>query len=161
MTRRTRVGACCAVPWNILTLGLELGFNFQLNFALQQCLPYTFEGYEMAEQPVTISVVVPGGKVATIPVPQGCLRYSWPAAIPAGTQVLFMMSDARGRIGGVTDFMRVGGSSDSSCLDDSALSSTIAPPSSTFLSATSIRSDSSSVATDTATSALPLFVDQS
>ena len=106
-------------------------FPFQLNFALQQCRPFTFEGYGSAVQPVTVSVVVPGGKVLSIPVPRGDLQFSWPAAIPAGTNAMFMMSDARGGLGGVSDIIKVGASDERGCLNENALSSTFVPSSST------------------------------
>jgi hypothetical protein len=82
-------------------------------------------------QPVTIAVVVPGGKVLSVPVPEGDLQFHWPVSIPAGTDALFMMSDARGGLGGVSDIKKVGASDERSCLNEDALSSTYIPSSTT------------------------------
>lgn len=38
-------------------------FTYELNSALQQCRPYTWEGYETAVQPLTIIGLIPLGKV--------------------------------------------------------------------------------------------------
>jgi hypothetical protein len=50
--------------------------------------------------------------------PNGATEYVWnPASIAAGTTVLFAMSDAQNRTGGVSQIMVAGSTTDTSCLN--------------------------------------------
>jgi hypothetical protein len=93
-------------------------FFFSNDPALQQCQPYTFNQYDGAVLPVTIYVLVPGGTAIVLNAPNGATEYVWnPASIAAGTTVLFAMSDAQNRTGGVSQIMVAGSTTDTSCLN--------------------------------------------
>lgn len=92
-------------------------FFFSLDVALQQCRPYTFSQYPNAILPVTIYGLVPGG-TAVVLNSNNASEYVWnPASIAAGTSVVFVMSDAQNRTGGVSDIKVAGSTSDTSCLN--------------------------------------------
>ncbi|KAI9445126.1 hypothetical protein H4582DRAFT_1913472 [Lactarius indigo] len=93
-------------------------FFFSLDFALQQCRPYTFSQYPNAVLPVTIYGLVPGGTAIVLNVPNNASEYVWnPASIAAGTSVVFVMSDAQDHTGGASDIKVAGSTSDTSCLN--------------------------------------------
>jgi len=93
-------------------------FFYSLDFALQQCRPYTFSQYPNAVLPVTIYGLVPGGTAIVLNAPNGATEYIWnPASIAAGTSVIFVMSDAHNRTGGVSDIKIAGSTNDTSCLN--------------------------------------------
>ncbi|KAI0274719.1 hypothetical protein BC834DRAFT_6550 [Gloeopeniophorella convolvens] len=122
-------------------------FVYDLDFALQQCRPYTFSNFPDAVQPVTIVGVVPGGSAVVLHPPSGSTQFVWnPASVPAGTSIIFVMSDAQNRTGGASDIKVSGSTSDSSCLNASSPSVTSSQTSSTTTSASSTRSSTSSPA---------------
>ncbi|KAF8610628.1 hypothetical protein BDV93DRAFT_540348 [Ceratobasidium sp. AG-I] len=98
-------------------------FTYQLNSALQQCRPYTWEGYQDAVQPVTITGLIPLGKTFILSPPAGN-SYSWTTNVAAGTNIVFIMTDAQGRQGGSTDIYTVSASGDSSCINSDSPGST-------------------------------------
>lgn len=102
-------------------------FFFELDSALAQCRTYVFSGYDLAVQPVTINVLIPGGNTFQLNPPTGP-SYKWQAALEAGTSVVFAMTDSRGRNGGSSDVILVGASDDSSCLNSNHPMSTSNPP---------------------------------
>ncbi|KAF9535397.1 hypothetical protein CPB83DRAFT_878598 [Crepidotus variabilis] len=104
------------------------GFFFQLNAALQQCRPFTFDGYTGAAQPVTINAVIPGGTGIELNPPSGPTSFQWTANVAQGTSMIFFMTDAQGRSGGSSDIKLVGNSDDKSCLSNQSPSSTTHPP---------------------------------
>ncbi|KAF8269357.1 hypothetical protein EI94DRAFT_1829017 [Lactarius quietus] len=93
-------------------------FVYSLDVALQQCQPYTFSNYTGATLPVAIYGLVPGGTGIVLNAPNGADEFVWNAAsIPAGTSVLFAMSDAQNRTGGVSSILVSGSTGDASCLN--------------------------------------------
>jgi hypothetical protein len=93
-------------------------FFYSLDFALQQCRPYKFSQYPQAVLPVTIYALVPGGTAIVLNTPSSATEYVWnPASIAAGTSVIFVMSDAQNRTGGVSDIKIAGSTDDTSCLN--------------------------------------------
>lgn len=123
--------------------GPTLGFNFQLNSALQQCRPYTISGYSGAVQPVTFIGIVPGGTSMSLNLPLASGSFDWNADVAEGTSMIFLMVDAAGRSGGSSDIIAVGASDDGSCLNNLSPSSTLAASTSSA-SSTSIASSTSS-----------------
>ncbi|KAI0307875.1 hypothetical protein B0F90DRAFT_79118 [Multifurca ochricompacta] len=92
-------------------------FFYSLDVALQQCRPYTFSAYPKAIQPVTIYGMVPGGTGIVLHPPNGSAQFVWSAAnVPAGTSIIFAMSDAQNRTGGSSDIKVSGSTNDNSCL---------------------------------------------
>jgi hypothetical protein len=62
--------------------------------------------------------LVPGGTAIVLNAPNGATEYVWnPASIAAGTSVIFVMSDAQNRTGGVSPITLTGSSNDTSCLN--------------------------------------------
>ena len=62
--------------------------------------------------------LVPGGTAIVLNAPNGATKYEWnPASIAAGTSVIFVMSDAHNRTGGVSDIKVAGSTNDTSCLN--------------------------------------------
>jgi hypothetical protein len=93
-------------------------FVYSLDVALQQCQPFTFSNYTGAIPPVTIYGLVPGGTDIVLNAPNGATEYVWSAAtIPTGTSVIFAMSDAQNRTGGVSGILVSGSSGNTSCLN--------------------------------------------
>ncbi|KAI9512804.1 hypothetical protein F5148DRAFT_1145794 [Russula earlei] len=116
-------------------------FLFTVDPTLQQCRPFGFYSFSNAIQPVKIYGVVPGGRGTVLNPPTGPLfQFVWKAAsVPADTSILFYMSDARNRRGGVSDILVSGSTADASCLNlnspSSIASSTNAPARATATSA--------------------------
>ncbi|CAL1695615.1 unnamed protein product [Somion occarium] len=107
-------------------------FFFELNTALQQCRPFTFGNYVGAVQPVTITGVIPGGQAFVLNPPVGPTSYDWNADVAAGTGIIFILTDSKGRKGGSSDVRVVGVSDDNSCLStNSPTSASIVPSAST------------------------------
>ncbi|KAF6766156.1 hypothetical protein DFP72DRAFT_8486 [Ephemerocybe angulata] len=125
-----------------------VAFPFQLNSALTQCRPFTFEGYGAAVQPITIWAVIPGGQPTVLHPPSGN-TFSWTANVAAGTSMIFLMTDAQGRQGGASDIKLVGASDDSSCINGNSPSSTLKP---TSASSTASQTSSTSKSTETPSS---------
>lgn len=127
-------------------------FFYSLDVALQQCQPFTFSNYTGAVLPVTIYALVPGGTGIVLNAPNGAAQYVWSAAsIPSGTSVIFAMSDAQNRTGGVSGILVSGSTGITSCLNANSPSVTqqSTPPTPTPLSPSS---PSSSSATTSASS---------
>lgn len=62
--------------------------------------------------------LVPGGTGIVLNAPNGATQYVWTAAsIPAGTSVLFVMSDAQNHTGGVSDILVSGSTGSNSCIN--------------------------------------------
>ncbi|KIM75422.1 hypothetical protein PILCRDRAFT_13669 [Piloderma croceum F 1598] len=101
-------------------------FTYMLPDALQQCNLYTFSGYDGAIQPVTIYGLIPGGQSTIMDPPNGP-SYNWTTDIAAGTTVVFVMIDSRGRQGGSSDILTVASSDDSTCLNAQSPTSTASP----------------------------------
>ena len=112
---------------------------------------------------VALQMVIPGG-TAVVVQPTGSSRsYSWTANVAAGTDMIFMMADSRGRQGGASDIRTVGASDDSSCLNARSPSSTTARATTTSGStsshsqaASATVSDSTPAATSEAASGVPI-----
>ncbi|PIL31854.1 hypothetical protein GSI_06558 [Ganoderma sinense ZZ0214-1] len=100
-------------------------FTFDTPSALAQC---RFDDYTAAVQPIVIKGIVPGGSSFVLNPPKGTL-FDWTADIAAGTTVSFIMQDANGRQGGATEFLPVGLSDDSTCLDKNSPASVSNAPS--------------------------------
>ncbi|KAG0708794.1 hypothetical protein DFH29DRAFT_341182 [Suillus ampliporus] len=116
---------------NCNTTGPSVDFTFDTPTALQQCNGYTFEGYNGAVQPVTITALIPGGESLILNPPTGS-SYDWVADVSAGTTLIFMMVDSEGRQGGSSDVVTVLLSNNASCLSANSPSSTASVPSSTI-----------------------------
>ncbi|KAF9481016.1 hypothetical protein BDN70DRAFT_931251 [Pholiota conissans] len=125
---------------DILTVGASQGgtcnttdpgvaFSYQLNDALQQCRPFSFSGYSAATQPVTITGIIPAGNTFILTPPVGSNSFQWNANVARGTQMIFMMTDAQGRPGGVSDIEIVTSSDDATCLNANSPTTTKSPPS--------------------------------
>ncbi|KAN0134811.1 hypothetical protein V8E53_007185 [Lactarius tabidus] len=124
-------------------------FFYSLDVALQQCQPFTFSNYPGATLPVTIYGLVPGGTAIVLNAPNGATQYVWNAAsIPTGTSVIFAMSDAQNRTGGVSGILVSGSTANTSCLNANSPSVTqqSTPSTQTSLSPSSSSSSSSATA---------------
>ena len=94
----------------------------------------------MSELIFMIQGLVPAGTAIVLNAPAGATEYAWnPASIAAGTSVVFVMSDARNRTGGVSDIKIAGSTNDTSCLNANSPSVTQQP---THTSSTSTSSAS-------------------
>lgn len=98
-------------------------FTYDLPNALQQCQPYTWSNYFAATQPITIFGLIPLGKAFVLSPPQGP-SFTWQANIASGTNIVFVVTDSRGRQGGSTDFYTVTASNDASCINADSPGST-------------------------------------
>lgn len=116
---------------NCNTTGSSPAFLFNLDSALSQCRTYDFTGYGDAIQPVTITGFIPGGDTFQLQPPTGPTSFNWTASLEAGTNVVFVLTDSKGRSGGSSDVKLVGVSGDNSCLGSSHPTSTSNPPSAT------------------------------
>ncbi|KAG1749924.1 uncharacterized protein EDB91DRAFT_1110442 [Suillus paluster] len=116
---------------NCNTTGQSVDFTFSLPSALQQCNEYTFDGYDNAVQPVTITALIPGGESLVLHPPTGS-SYNWVADVSAGTTLIFLMTDSLGKQGGSSDLVMVQLSNNASCLSANSPSSTASVPSSTI-----------------------------
>ncbi|EJF66791.1 hypothetical protein BD309DRAFT_873081 [Dichomitus squalens] len=104
-------------------------FTYETPLALAQCSTYTFSGYSLgAVQPIVIKGVIPGGSSFVLNPPQGD-SFDWIVDIKAGTTVSFIMTDAKGRQGGASQFLPVALSADATCLDKSSPASVSNAPS--------------------------------
>ncbi|ETW87415.1 hypothetical protein HETIRDRAFT_431760 [Heterobasidion irregulare TC 32-1] len=119
------VGAPTGASCNTTDPGVE--FNYQLDSALQQCRTFLFDGYSSAVQPVKIIAMIPGGNATTLSPQKGLAQFEWTANVKSGTSMVFVMSDANGRLGGVSDVRVVGATNDATCLNSDSPSSTAQP----------------------------------
>ncbi|KAJ6519751.1 hypothetical protein C8R45DRAFT_952610 [Mycena sanguinolenta] len=117
------------------TTSPALAYTYTLNSPLVQCQSFPFTDYDSAVQPVTILGVIPGGDSFVLDVPTGKASFDWTANVYNGTQIIFMMVDARGQSGG-SYLDTVGLSGDASCINSQSPSSTIAPGSTSTSSST-------------------------
>ncbi|KAG1757647.1 hypothetical protein EDB19DRAFT_1891370 [Suillus lakei] len=131
---------------NCNTTGASVDFTFDLPTALQQCNGYTFDNYDNAVQPITITALVPGGQYLILHPPTGS-SYTWVADVSAGTSLVFVMTDSQGRQGGSSDLETVALSNNATCLSSNSPSSTASVPSSTTASTSSGISPTSSQST--------------
>ncbi|KAI0778286.1 hypothetical protein BD413DRAFT_104394 [Trametes elegans] len=106
-------------------------FYYDTPLALTQCRSYSFSGYDEAVQPITIYGVVPAGSSFILNPPRGSATFDWNANVKAGTSLLFMMVDSRGRQGGSTQVNLVGMSDDATCLAKNSPASVTNAPSQT------------------------------
>ncbi|OJA16194.1 hypothetical protein AZE42_00137 [Rhizopogon vesiculosus] len=136
---------------NCNTTGPSVDFTFDLPSALQQCSGYTFDGYDGAVQPITITALIPGGQSVVVQPPTGS-SYNWLADVRAGTDLVFVMTDSEGRQGGSSDIMTVSLSNDASCLNADSPSSTASVPSSTTSGVTSTSYSASPTSSQSASS---------
>ncbi|KAF7796407.1 hypothetical protein EIP86_007584, partial [Pleurotus ostreatoroseus] len=113
---------------------------------------YTFSNYTDAVQPVTIYGAIPGGNSFILNPPKKSTEFDWLADIAGGTQLIFIMTDSKGRQGGSGPIASATITDDSSCLDANSPASVSNFPSET-VSATSGASTSSS--SGAASSAVP------
>ncbi|TFK53032.1 hypothetical protein OE88DRAFT_1334483 [Heliocybe sulcata] len=144
----------------LLTVGANVGgmscnttdpgvdFYYELNTPLVQCQPYTFSNYTNAVQPVEVMAFIPAKNPMLLHPPNGPTSYNWTANITAGTSVIFVMTDSRGRQGGASNVLNVGYSSNFSCLNVPTTSSGLVPPTQT----SSPSSDTSPTTGETTTS---------
>jgi hypothetical protein len=75
-------------------------------------------------KPLTVYGLIPQGNSFILHPPDGSSSYAWDAAIAAGTNVMFTLVDSNQRLGGTTDIIPVGYSSDTSCLNSTSPTST-------------------------------------
>ena len=81
--------------------------------------------------------LVPGGTAVVLHAPKNATQSIWePANIAAGTSIIFVMTDAQNRTGGVSEIKVAGSTDDTSCLNARSPSVTIRPTQ-TSLSASS------------------------
>ncbi|KAF9519835.1 hypothetical protein BS47DRAFT_1000035 [Hydnum rufescens UP504] len=99
-------------------------FSFQYNATVQQCKDFFLYNYGNAVQPLTVYGLIPQGSSFVLHPPDGSSSYAWDAAIAAGTNVMFTMVDSKQRLGGTTDIIPVGYSTDTSCLNSTSPTST-------------------------------------
>ncbi|KAG2369388.1 hypothetical protein BDR07DRAFT_1604686 [Suillus spraguei] len=118
---------------NCNTTGPSVDFTFDLPSSLQQCNGYTFDDYDNAVQPVTITALIPGGESLVLYPPIGP-SYTWIADVSAGTTLVFLMTDSQGRQGGSSDLEIVTLSNNDTCLSSNSPSSTASVASSTAAS---------------------------
>ncbi|KAG8219750.1 hypothetical protein J3R82DRAFT_722 [Butyriboletus roseoflavus] len=115
--------------------------------------PYTFNQYDGAILPVTITGFVPDGSSFFIHPPSTGTSFTWIADVAAGTTIIFTMTDAQGRSGGSSDTEVVALSNNASCLTSNSPTSTVSSVSSSTSAATSSTSSptqtSSGVSTNT------------
>ncbi|GJE87649.1 SKG6 domain-containing protein [Phanerochaete sordida] len=147
-TTELTVGAAVSNT-NCNTTDPGVDFFFELNTALQQCRPYTFDNYTGAVQPVTIMGVIPGGETFVLDPPTGPTTYEWIADLAGGSNVMWIMSDSQGRKGGSSDVKLVGISDDTTCLNaNSPTSLSVMPSATASLSASSAGASSSAAPGD-------------
>jgi len=78
--------------------------------------------------------VVPEGSAIVFNPPNGASEFVWTVAnVPAGTSMLFFMTDAQNRTGGVSGLMVSRATGDSSCINSTSPSTTGVTGSSTYL----------------------------
>lgn len=83
--------------------------------------------------------------------------FTWNANVPAGTEIIFMMTDAQGRSGGSSDIELVALSNDNSCLNGNYPSSTAtAAPSSTAMTSTTTTSTATPTQTSSSSSGVSI-----
>ncbi|KAG2159791.1 uncharacterized protein EDB93DRAFT_1074314 [Suillus bovinus] len=131
---------------NCNTTGASLDFTFDLPTSLQQCNGYTFDEYDNAVQPITITALIPGGESLILHPPIGP-SYTWVADVSAGTNLVFVMTDSQGRQGGSSDLETVALSNNATCLSSNSPSSTASVPSSTTASTSAVVSPTSDQST--------------
>ncbi|KAF9787272.1 hypothetical protein BJ322DRAFT_1187034 [Thelephora terrestris] len=121
-------------------------FTFSSSDYLTQCETAVFSDYERAVQPITIVGFIPGGNLFQLNPPNGSTTYNWQADLEAGTSVVFVATDSKGRQGGATQITRVrnSNSNNSSCLGSTFPTSTPNMPTSTSPAKTSAPSANSS-----------------
>ncbi|KAH6917495.1 hypothetical protein BKA70DRAFT_336537 [Coprinopsis sp. MPI-PUGE-AT-0042] len=103
----------------------RVDFFFSLDGALQQCGDFPVTNYGGATRPVSLFGFIPnGGHFAIEGVQEE--SFNWKVAQPAGTTILFYMTDAEQRNGGVA-LRSVGSSGDSGCLPVAQPSSSLPP----------------------------------
>jgi hypothetical protein len=136
---------------NCNATGPSVDFTFDLPTSLQQCNGYTFDGYDNAVQPITITALIPGGQSLILHPPTGPTSYTWVADVSAGTTLVFVMTDSQGRQGGSSDLETVALSNNATCLSSNSPSSTASVPSST-VSTTSSTSAGASPTSNQSTS---------
>ncbi|OCH96068.1 hypothetical protein OBBRIDRAFT_787521 [Obba rivulosa] len=145
---------------NVLTVGPPVGnsncnttmptvdFFFDTDSALTQCRTYIFSDYVGAVQPVTVYGLIPAGDSFILNAPSGQDSFNWTADLPAMTDVLFIMTDSKGRQGGSTQIDTVGMSDTSACLTGNYPTSVANPPSASTSSTSSASASSSSAASN-------------
>ncbi|KAK7694758.1 hypothetical protein QCA50_001946 [Cerrena zonata] len=116
---------------NCNTTDPGVDFFFELNTALQQCRPFTFDNYVGAQQPITITGIIPGGQSFILNPPTGPTSFDWVADVAAGTSIMFVLTDSKGRKGGSSDIRPVSVSDDTTCLDSTSPTSASITPSPT------------------------------
>ncbi|OSD03170.1 hypothetical protein PYCCODRAFT_1467041 [Trametes coccinea BRFM310] len=133
-------------------------FTFEANSFLGQCLTYTFDHYDGAVQPFTVTGIIPGGTVFPLTAPVGSTSFDWVVNVKSGTPIVFMGSDSKGRNGGCGQVLTVGLSSDATCLTKDSPAAVAHPPTQTKPatskpSASKTQSASTTSATASATAA--------
>ncbi|KAI9065827.1 hypothetical protein FKP32DRAFT_1567095 [Trametes sanguinea] len=106
-------------------------FTFETNSFLGQCLTYTFDHYEGAVQPFTVTGIIPGGTVFPLTAPVGSASFDWVVNVKSGTPIVFMGSDSKGRNGGCGQVLNVGLSDDATCLTKNSPAVVAHPPTQT------------------------------
>ncbi|KAF8309765.1 hypothetical protein DL93DRAFT_2158216 [Clavulina sp. PMI_390] len=88
---------------------------------LQQCKDFAFTGFSGASKPITVHGLIPEGTTFDITIPSSASNsYSWNADVALGTTVMFVPEDNTGKFGTNSDFLGVGSSSSSSCLNSTS-----------------------------------------
>jgi len=70
--------------------------------------------------------LIPGGQTTIMNPPNGT-SYQWITDVSAGTTMMFLMIDSKGRQGGSSDVLSVASSDNFSCLNDQSPTSTASP----------------------------------
>ncbi|KAI0321727.1 hypothetical protein OF83DRAFT_1098363 [Amylostereum chailletii] len=128
-----------------------VNFFWDATGALTQCRSYPVEGWQDtgAQFPVTILGLVPDGTFFKNTVSKGNSFTISAVNIKAGTDVVFSVTDAQNRTGGVADLTTVGQSDVTNCLTSIAASSTAVPTSTSTSAADSSATPDTSVSAGT------------
>ncbi|PPR00805.1 hypothetical protein CVT24_000737 [Panaeolus cyanescens] len=90
-------------------------FTFTGPTELSQCQLANFSDFSGAEQPVTITGIVSRRQLFRLSPPAGSTTFSWPTQIDAFEDVVFGMTDAKGRTSAMSSLIDVQPGGDMSC----------------------------------------------
>ncbi|TFK53035.1 hypothetical protein OE88DRAFT_1656834 [Heliocybe sulcata] len=81
-----------------------------------QCSPFQFFDYPNASLPVTLTILAAGEDPQFVQPDASATNFTWTVNMPAGTSVVFMMTDAQDHQGGASGLQIIQPSSDFSCV---------------------------------------------